>query len=146
MKLVRMRCPNCNATLEFDIEGKTSFCQYCGEKLLLDDEKITINYNETKTHRTVDEARIKEAEVRRDIRMKELNIEESSTKQSLKTLKPVFILLLIVGLLGLGLGAYSLLFLENDKAIGIILFSFVIFVLGLAPYAQALDDMQKKKK
>ena len=65
MKLISMRCPHCGAELSIDMERRQAFCQYCGNMLLLDDEN-TININK----RIVDEARLKEAE----IRLKELMI------------------------------------------------------------------------
>ena len=65
MKLINLRCKNCGAELQIDPERKQAFCAYCGTKLLLDDESINV------TNRFVDEARVKEAEVR----LKELEYE-----------------------------------------------------------------------
>ena len=59
MKLISMVCPHCGAQLSIDLDRRQAFCQYCGTKLLVDDEN-TININ----NRIVDEARLKEAEVR----------------------------------------------------------------------------------
>lgn len=58
MKLITMRCTNCGAELEIDPDRQQVFCSYCGTKLLLDDESVHV------TSRIVDEARLKEAEVR----------------------------------------------------------------------------------
>ena len=58
MKLINLKCSNCGAALEIDPERTQAFCSYCGAKLFIDDENINI------TNRIVDEARIKEAEVR----------------------------------------------------------------------------------
>jgi len=65
MKLINLRCSNCGADLQIDPERKQAFCSYCGTRLLVDDETINI------TNRFVDEARLKEAE----IRLKELEYE-----------------------------------------------------------------------
>ena len=65
MKLINLKCSNCGADLQVDPERKQVFCSYCGTKLLLDDDSINI------TSRIVDEARLKEAE----IRLKELEYE-----------------------------------------------------------------------
>lgn len=65
MKLINLRCSNCGADLQVDPERKQVFCSYCGTKLLIDDESINI------TKRYIDEARLKEAE----IRLKELEYE-----------------------------------------------------------------------
>ncbi len=58
MKLISLQCKNCGAQLQVDPERKQVFCTYCGAKLLLDDDNINI------TNRFVDEARLKEAEIR----------------------------------------------------------------------------------
>ena len=59
MKLISMVCPHCGAQLSIDLDRRQAFCQYCGNTLLVDDEN-TININ----NRVIDEARLKEAEVR----------------------------------------------------------------------------------
>ena len=67
MKTVSVKCPDCGAALELE-EGRTVYyCQYCGAKVFLDDE--------ADRHVYVDEARIKEAEVKEKIRLKELELE-----------------------------------------------------------------------
>ena len=58
MKLISLKCRECGADLQVDPGRKQVFCSYCGAKLLLDDESINI------TNRIIDEARLKEAEVR----------------------------------------------------------------------------------
>ncbi len=69
MKLKVLKCPECRANLEIE-EGRNScFCQYCGCKIILDDEKqettinknINITKNTSHTERYYDEARIVEA-------------------------------------------------------------------------------------
>ena len=40
MKLVQMKCQNCNENLELDLDHLTAFCPYCGSKLLIDADKI----------------------------------------------------------------------------------------------------------
>lgn len=68
-------CPNCGASLNFDDEKRDfGFCQYCGARIMLDDYRST--------HRIVDEARIREDETNRMIRMRELEIEERERAQA----------------------------------------------------------------
>lgn len=66
MQLCVLKCPECGANLEIE-EGRTfCYCQYCGCKIMLDDEKeektinknINITKNVTHTKRYVDEAEI----------------------------------------------------------------------------------------
>lgn len=57
MKLLSMTCPNCNASLDnIDPSRKYCYCQYCGTKILIDNEA-----KKRETH-IYDEARIKELE------------------------------------------------------------------------------------
>ena len=51
IQLIKLQCPNCSANLEVDSSLKQCFCQYCGTKLLINNE------NE-KTIHIVDEAEI----------------------------------------------------------------------------------------
>lgn len=68
-------CPNCNANLAIDDENRDfSFCQYCGAKIMLDDYRSI--------HRVVDEAKIKQAEIDREIRLRELSIREEQLRQT----------------------------------------------------------------
>ena len=59
MKLISQICPHCGGKINIDLNRKQAYCQYCGNSLLLEDEN-TININK----RFIDEARLKEAEVR----------------------------------------------------------------------------------
>lgn len=83
IKMVSVKCPECNASLSIEEERKQCFCQYCGTKIIVDDGSIT------HTYRKVDEARIKEAEANESIRLRELMFEEKSmqTKRKKKHLR-----------------------------------------------------------
>lgn len=62
MKMYVLKCPECGATLEVEAKNgrDVCYCQYCGSKILLDDEhiEVTINKNIKRTERKVDEAAI----------------------------------------------------------------------------------------
>ena len=67
-------CPNCNANLTIDDQNREfAFCQYCGAKIMLDDYRST--------QLIIDEAKLKQAEVDREIRLKELKIKEAQINQ-----------------------------------------------------------------
>lgn len=63
-------CPNCNANLSYDETSNREFmfCEFCGAKVLLDDFRTS--------HHIVDEAKIKQAETERIIKLKQLEIEQ----------------------------------------------------------------------
>ncbi len=111
MKLINLRCSNCGANLEIDPNRQQVFCTYCGAKLLVDDESINI------TNRIVDEARLKEAE----IRLKELEYaheRELKEEKLLSEQKKVYRIAIIVYILALII-SYSMF--NADTLFGIVL-------------------------
>ena len=110
MKLISMICPHCGAQLSIDLDRRQAFCQYCGNTLLVDDEN-TININ----NRIVDEARLKEAEVRlkeleyqheREIRQETIRKEQ---KKSFGISVAVFLVFLLIVLSVEGLRPFLLI-------------------------------------
>ena len=84
-----VKCPGCGADLTVKDENRDfMFCEYCGTKVRLDD------YQET--HRYVDEARIKEAE----LEMKKLEVEEKKRRDERKD-RPIALAALI-GMIAVG--------------------------------------------
>lgn len=69
MKLISLKCPECKADLNIEEGRKMCYCQYCGTRILIDDN------SSTHTYRKIDEARIKEAEADKIIRLKEIELE-----------------------------------------------------------------------
>ena len=67
MKLEGMVCPKCRSPLSFTDDKDYCFCSYCGTQVYKSAD-FTQNY----TYRKVDEARIKEAEVKKEIEMAKL--------------------------------------------------------------------------
>ena len=46
MKAKKINCPYCDATIDSNIQGRSSvFCSYCGQLIYLDDEKREFTYN-----------------------------------------------------------------------------------------------------
>lgn len=79
MKLISLKCPECKADLNIEEGRKMCYCQYCGTRILIDDN------SSTRTYRKIDEARIKEAEVDKAIRLKELEIEQMKLQNEERT-------------------------------------------------------------
>ncbi len=67
MKLIQLDCPQCGAKLEVDSDRQFVFCQYCGNKILIDDE---ITRSEV-VHIYRDEAKIRELELQEQARLRE---------------------------------------------------------------------------
>ena len=116
MEFIGMRCTSCGAELQVDPERKQVFCSYCGTKLMLDDDSVEV------TNRIIDEARIKEAEVRlkeleyaheRELRKEILEQEQKKAFRislivfacvlvaaySIAPLRPLFAVILLCGLI-----------------------------------------------
>ena len=89
MKLVKLKCEGCGAIIKVNEELKKVICNYCGTEFLLDDGSIRQIY------RTIDDARIKEAEISERIRLKELEIEEKRHEEEKKIMKIMSVITLI---------------------------------------------------
>ncbi|WP_294909160.1 hypothetical protein [uncultured Ruminococcus sp.] len=66
MKLITQKCPACGANLEIEEGRDFSYCQYCGSKILIDNEKkeYTINKNINKNiNKTIHKRYTDDAEV-----------------------------------------------------------------------------------
>ena len=86
------KCPNCNATLTIEDENRDfAFCQYCGAKIMLDDYRST--------QRIIDEAKIKQIEYDREIRLKELALQEKQNEQKQRSRKVLIDLWIIASII-----------------------------------------------
>jgi hypothetical protein len=75
MKLQTMICPKCSGQLYFEDDQDTCFCSNCGTQVFKSDKG-----KRTYTYRTIDEAKIKEQEVKHDIAIKQLEFLERKEK------------------------------------------------------------------
>lgn len=101
VKIISLKCPECDANISIEENLKQCFCQYCGTKIIIDDGSTM------HTYRKVDEARIKEAEVKESIRLKELEIKERAqiTKERRKMFKlKISLALGIIGVIMMAIG------------------------------------------
>lgn len=100
MELKGMTCPNCGSQLHFTEDQEYCFCSHCGTQVYKD------NPNKASfTYRTIDEAKIKEAE----IRVKELELREREQKR-----KTRLIITAIIGIFILiGSVIYGFYYLDN---------------------------------
>ena len=79
MKFVAKECPKCHAPLQ----EQSRFCSHCGTAVLFDDEAARSKY----TYQKVDDARIREADVKETIRLKELEIEQMKLQDEIQQRK-----------------------------------------------------------
>ena len=94
MKVISLKCPECSASLSVEEGRDQLFCQYCGAKIVLQNENERI-------YRRIDEADVKRSETERLIRLKELEMEAAKREdeKASKRLKvKISLALLVVGI------------------------------------------------
>lgn len=94
-QIISMKCPECGATLELSDDRKIAFCSYCGAKIIIHNENEHIIRN-------IDEAAIKKAESERDVRLKELDVQEKDSNQR----HFISVILLFLSIIIIGVGLY----------------------------------------
>ena len=90
---IDLTCPKCNANLSVDAGRETLFCEYCGAKILLNDEN-------TYTIRKVDEAEIRKVEADQLIRLKELELSQRKADNEAMRLKIKLFVSLFLAVIG----------------------------------------------
>lgn len=97
IQFVSVKCPQCGADLSIESDRQQAFCGYCGTKVIVNNENEHI-------YRNIDEARIKESETERLIRLKELELEEKENAKGRRTSAIAYgvaLIFLIVALLNM---------------------------------------------
>lgn len=90
---IELTCPKCGAHLSVESSREILFCEYCGTKILLNDEN-------TFTIRKIDEAKIRQAEADQLVQLKKLELEQRKAENDLKKLKFKIIISLILAATG----------------------------------------------
>ena len=83
MKMVSIRCPNCGATIDLDIDHLAQFCGMCGSKIMLDVETIQqllIAKEQTKQEaiKATETTKRVEVDAARQIRLAQMQSEEQA--------------------------------------------------------------------
>ena len=146
VKMIALKCPECGAKLQIEDGHKECFCQYCGHKILLDDGSVETTY----TYRKVDEARIKEAEVDKLIRLKELEIKQKELDRKAERMKQNKAVALragvIIGVFGFFLTLIGLLIRnENITLMGVVFLAVVLWLGAMSFIYSFLDDGESDK-
>lgn len=129
ISFVSVKCPACGAALSVDSERELSFCSYCGSKIMMNNDNEYI-------YRNIDEARIKEAETERMIRLRELELEEKDNSRGRKGIYAAYGIALVFVIFG----AIGCLFDVIAGLIGIMIGAYI------AAFAFIKSDEKKKKK
>lgn len=79
-KLIKLKCTSCGANLSTEEKREFLFCEYCGTKLILDNENEYI-------YRHIDDADIKRAETERIVKLKKLELAEKKYEENKKEFK-----------------------------------------------------------
>lgn len=96
LKINVTNCPSCGAAIPIQEGTAQITCSYCGSKFAITNENEFV-------YRHVDEARVRQAEIERMIRLKELEMEEKKRQiGNYKIIAVAGVILLLVLILGLG--------------------------------------------
>lgn len=100
MKIIDLTCTKCGSNLQINYEDSmtTAYCQYCGQKILLDPEEIEINVRHSGT-----------------IRHENINVTEDKTKTEIG--KEIVAAVALVGPWLLIMGGTILLIFLHDAGI-----------------------------
>lgn len=77
-ELKSLTCPKCDASIQAPAGTSACYCMYCGAQLYFDDGSTTVTY------RTVDETRLREAEMKNALELKKIEIEEKRRPGKIK--------------------------------------------------------------
>ena len=92
---ISLMCPQCGANLEVSSDRQLFFCEYCGQKIILSDSN-----HQKYTYRTIDDARIREAEAKELVRLKEIELEQAKLKAKAdddkRTMKFIFLFMVVI--------------------------------------------------
>lgn len=94
IKMIKVKCPECGGTMDIEQNRDMAYCTYCGTKILIHNE------NE-KIYRRIDEARIRETETERLIRLKELELLEKEQEDKRKRARAKIKWSLLLGTIGI---------------------------------------------
>lgn len=114
INIVSMKCPGCGAALPVESGREFSFCSYCGTKVMLSNENEYI-------YRNIDEARIKEAETDRMIRLREMELKERENDRGRKAILVAYGVALAFVLIG----AFICLFNPGAGLLGIFIGGYI---------------------
>ena len=110
IQMISLSCPNCGANLQVASDRESFFCEYCGQKIFVSDSN-----HQKYTYRKIDDARIREAEAKELVRLKEIELEHAKLKakkdEDKRTVKTVLLFF------GLAVGLFLLMALLETMGV-----------------------------
>ncbi len=131
IQFISVKCPDCGAELSIDNSREFAFCSYCGAKVMVHNDNEHI-------YRNIDEARIKEAETERILRLRELELEEKENNRGRKSTLVAYGVALAFVLVG----AIICIFAPLGGMWGIIIGAYI----AMFTYIKSDDKKKKKSK
>lgn len=122
------KCPACGADLNIETDKDYLFCQFCGAKLIKDDQKITIEHIERK----IDEAEIERTKLERE----EAAHERASTTRTKK----------ICGILCIIAAVCMFIGFSNSSNIQFMLIGEVVFMIAIFAFLTIPNKNGQKRK
>ncbi len=111
--LVSLKCPSCGSVIHIESNKESCFCTNCGSQIKISDpNKKTVTY--------IDAARVKEAEVKENIRKKELELEDKR-RQNTRIKEYLKYLIIAIAVICL-----FFLFNNHDFMVGLFLISVIL--------------------
>lgn len=149
MKFYSLKCPQCGADIDIEEDRKMIFCQYCGSKIVIDDE---VNRSEI-THVIRDEAKIQAAANE----LKELELErewQENRKKSIRRWPRFCIVLFVFGAIVLLISTLTGHGIDDDDGfwisfVGLFSIEIAAVVLiygGLGYFISLLSHNKRRKK
>lgn len=157
IKMVAMKCPQCGADLEIDPTRKTIFCNYCGAKILIqNDNEYVFHY------RTTDDADVERAETDRMVKKHQIELSRMRAVNKGKKFRFKVQVTVILGIIGLVMITIGILGGESLEGFGVagawaFLAIALIWILGMdkdddeeydisdrAKVPDSIDDFESK--
>ena len=132
MKLISLQCPYCGGSFQFNSNGHSiAYCSHCGQKVLIDDEVKRTEHKKIK----IDVARIHEADVKEQIKLRELELEIENKKQHREMykmkMKTALVFFIISILLAIGCAFAHMRYEGSILVLILIIIDFICFVISL---------------
>ena len=100
IKMIPVKCPQCGADLTVEEGRQSLYCQYCGARVIVQNENEHI-------YHTIDDAAVKQAETDRIVKLKQMELAEKkeSAREKYKSFKiKLSIIIGIIAIVSMGIG------------------------------------------